>query len=421
MNHSELGAITRRQFCRLSAAGLPLLAAGSGLLAHTAAPKQNGERDFDILIKDGTVIDPSQRLHALLDIGIKNGKIVDVSKDIPSGGARTVIPAKDKFVTPGLIDIHTHVYEGVGLQGLNPDRFHLTRGSTTVVDAGSAGHLTIAGFRKYIVIPSATRVYALVDIGALGLVNGIRQSMENLENVDPKAAAQAVNNNKPATVGLKARLSRSVAGDKDLEGLRRTREAAEAANVPMMIHVGDTYSPLKDILALMRPGDILTHYLHGEEHGVLDSSGRLLPEVLEARRQGILFDVGHGSGHFSFELTEKCIEHGFLPDIISSDVSTRTMNGPVYDLPTTLSKFLHLGLSLDDVVKMATTNPARAFNYGADLGTLRTGSDADVAIFELRQGSFEFTDSHRTKRTGTQKLFPFSTLRAGKLYQPIES
>src|SRR5262249_51476079 len=155
--------------------------------------------------------------------------------------------------------------------------------------------------------------------------------------------------------------------------------------------------PLQDILALLRKGDILTHYLHGEAHGVFDANGKMLPEVLEARQRGVIFDVGHGSGHFSFDVAEKCMQAGFHPDTISSDVTTRTMNGPAYDFPTTLSKFLYLGLPLDDVIRMATIQPAHAFNYGVDLGTLRPGGVADIAIFELHSGSFEFTDSHGKK------------------------
>lgn len=289
MSNADSVPMTRRCFCQGAlAAGVPLIALGGAELLARSAPslQQTGNQNFDLLIKGGTVIDPAQNLHVPLDVAVRNGKIVEVSKDIPANRGRSVVSAKDKIVTPGLIDIHTHVYEGVGIQGLNPDRFHLVRGTTTVVDAGSASYLTIAGFRKYIISPSATRVYALVDIGALGLVAGINHAMENLENVDAKAAAQAVNDNKPVTVGIKARLSKSVAGANDLEGLRRTRQAAESSGVPMMIHIGDTYSPLKDILALMRKGDILTHFLHGEAHGVLDANGKILPEVRKRASEG---------------------------------------------------------------------------------------------------------------------------------------
>lgn len=423
MINGNSSKLTRRRFCQGALASVSFLACGGSGLLVSAAPfaMQDGKQDFDLLVKGGTVIDPAQKLHAPLDIAVRDGKIVEVSMDIPAGRARQVVSADGKIVTPGLIDIHTHVYDGVGIQGLNPDHFHLPRGSTTIVDAGSAGYLTIAGFRKYIVNASATRVFAMVDIGSLGLVNGINHAMENLENVDAKATAQAVIDNKPATVGVKARLSKVVAGNNDMECLRRTRQAAETSRVPMMIHVGDTYSPLKDILAMLRKGDILTHYLHGEAHGVLDANGKIFPEVLEARQRGVIFDVGHGAGHFSFEIAEKVHQLGFLPDTISSDVTTRTVNGPAYDLPTTLSKFLYVGMSLEDVIRTATIQPAHVFNYGAELGSLRAGVVADIAIFEVRQGQFEFTDSEGKKRTGVQKLIPAGTVRAGKLYKPVAS
>jgi len=286
-----------------------------------------------------------------------------------------------------------------------------------VVDGGSAGYTTIAGLRKYIGSASQTRVHALVDIGTLGLVAGISGTMENMAYVQPKETAEAVKSNKPFTVGVKVRLSKAVAGSQDMEGLRRTREAAEAAGVPMMVHIGDTYSPLRNILDQMRKGDVLTHCFHPEPHGLLDGSGKILPEVLEARQRGIFFDIGHGSGHFGFDVAEQCLQQGFLPDTISSDLSARTLNGPVFDLLTTLSKFFSLGLRVDDVIKTATINAARTFDFGLPLGTLRQGSEADVAILELRDGSFAFTDSLRKDRTARQKLFPVQTVRAGKLFE----
>ena len=417
MSNGNFAEITRRQFCRLSAASLPAIAFGGGFFAPSAPPKQNGKRDFDILIQGGTVIDPSQNFNAQLDVAIANGKIAAVAKDIPANQARKVISAAGKIVCPGLIDIHAHVYEGVGIQGLSPDRGWLAKGVTTVVDAGSAGYTTIAGLRKYIGSTSQTRVHALVDIGTLGLVAGISGTMENMAYVQPKETAEAVKSNKPFVVGVKVRLSKAVAGSQDMEGLRRTREAAEAAGVPMMVHIGDTYSPLRNILDQMRKGDVLTHCFHPEPHGLLDGSGKILPEVLEARQRGIFFDIGHGSGHFGFDVAEQCLQQGFLPDTISSDLTTRTAAGPVFDFLTTLSKFFCLGLRVDDVIQMATSNAARAFDFGLPLGTLRPGSEADVAILELRDGSFAFTDSLRKDRTARQKLFPVQTIRAGKLFE----
>jgi dihydroorotase len=383
------------------------------------APQQIGPR-YDLLIRGGTVLDASQNLNAELDVAISDGKIADVARNLPASQAREVISAAGKLVCPGLIDIHAHVYESVGLQGLSPDRYYLSRGVTTVVDAGSAGYTTVAGLRRYVAASSQTRVYALVDIGTYGLVAGIQGALKNPTNLQPKETADAVRSNRPVTVGVKVRLSEGVAGTEDLEALRKTREAAEGAGVPMMVHVGDTHSPLRDILNGMRPGDILTHYLHPDRHGVLDERGKILPEVLEARQRGILFDVGHGSSHFSFHVGEQSVAQGFLPDTVSSDVTTRTLNGPTFDTLTTLSKFLLIGMPVQDVIRTATWNAARAFDYGLALGTLRKGSDADVSILELRDGGFSFTDSHQDTRQGDRKLFPVQAIRSGKLFKSLQ-
>ena len=183
----------------------------------------------------------------------------------------------------------------------------------------------------------------------------------------------------------------------------------------MMVHVGDTHSPLPEILKQMRPGDVMTHYLHPDRHGVLDANGKILPEILEARQRGILFDVGHGTSHFSFRVAEQCMAQGFHPDTISSDATSGTLNGPVFDTLTTLSKFLAIGMPVADVLRAATWNPARAFAYGFELGSFRKGSEADVSILELRDGTYGYIDSSKETRSGKQQLFPDRTLLAGKL------
>jgi len=408
--------LTRRQFCEGMVSAGAVLGAGPRLLsAGSLVRAQQGGPAYDLVIREGTVIDPSQNIHARMDVAISGGKIAEVAKSIPATQAREVISAAGKIVCPGLMDIHAHVYEAVTAQGLSPDRYYLAKGVTTVVDAGSAGYTTVAGFRKYIAAPSRTRVYALVDIGTLGLVAGIRGAMKNLDYVKAAETAEAVRKNKPVTVGVKVRLTEAVAGTEDLEILRRTREAAEGAGVPMMVHVGDTHSPLRDIVSRMRPGDVMTHYLHPDRHGVLDANGKVLPEILEARQRGILFDVGHGTSHFSFRVAEQCMAQGFHPDTISSDATSNTLNGPVFDTLTTLSKFLAIGMPAADVLRAATWNPARVFAYGFELGSFRKGSEADVAILELRDGTYSFIDSSKETRAGKQKLFPDRTLLAGKL------
>jgi dihydroorotase len=219
-------------------------------------------------------------------------------------------------------------------------------------------------------------------------------------------------------VGFKIRFSEKYTGPNDLEGMRRARSAADDAHLPLMIHIGAPYTPLGQLLALLKQGDLVTHTFNGHVNGIIDGAGKVIPEVREARQRGVLFDVGHGQGSFSFEVMEKCMQDGFLPDTISSDLYTANINGPVYDLPTTLSKYLLLGLSLREIIARCTVNAAPVFNFGAEIGTLKPGAEADVSVLDRREGEFTFTDSEGKTRAGQQKLFPVVTLRGGKLFYP---
>jgi dihydroorotase len=414
--------LTRRQFSQMLI-GSPLLAKSSFGRAASAAPSSPPQdmgraltQSRDLLIKGGTVIDPSQNLHAQLDVAVKDGKILQVAPDIPVDESRSVISAKGKIVTPGLIDVHVHVFEGVGPTGLNADQYCLGRGVTTAVDAGSTGYFSIAGFRQYVIKPSATRIYAMVDIGARGTLMGLVGNYSNLDWVNPQLTARAAEANKPDVVAIKTRLSREIAGANDLEVLKRALEAAELSHLPLMAHIGDTYSPLPQILRQLRKGDILTHCYTGRPNGPLDANGKIIPEMLDCRQRGVLFDIGDGGPHLSLEVAEKCIQQDFLPDTFGTDLGGMSYNGPVYDLVTEVSKFLLLGLSLDQVIERVTLRPTRMFNFGVELGTLRPGTVADITILDVREGTFVFTDSTGKKRTGRQKLQSTATIRAGKTY-----
>jgi dihydroorotase len=404
---------TRRQFSKcLVAASTTLLDPGNIWTATASSSQSDNEvvRTCDLLIKGGTVIDPSQNLHSPLDVAVKDGTILEIAADIPVSRARKAVSAKGKIVTPGLIDVHVHIYEGVGSLGVNADHFCLARGVTTAVDSASAGYATIAGLRKYVIGTSATRLYASMDSGALGLIT----FTENLEWMNPQLAAEAANHNKPAVVAITARLSRTDAGTNDLEILKRARTAAEASSLPIMVHAQGTYSPLSEILKIMRKGDVLTHCFHNRPYGLLDGNRRVLPEVREARERGIYFSVGHGS-RFSFDVAEACIQQDFMADAISSDIEANNVAGPVFDLPTTLSKFLLLGLDLDKVIEHATIKPAHIFSFGQQLGTLRPGSVADIAVLALHEGKFPLADSSE-QRMGRQMLMSVATVRDGTLY-----
>ena len=415
-----LKMLDRREFAKsLLGVGAATFPAASILRATNLLDRPDGSPNepYDLLIKGGTVIDPSANLHSALDVAVKDGKIAAVTANIAPNHSRKTISAAGKLVTPGLIDLHVHVYEGATEAGINADRYCLGHGVTTAVDAGSAGYPSIAGLRKYVINTSATRLYALLDIGALGTLVGIKDTLKNLEWVNPELTAKAANANRPSVIGIKARLSRDIAGSNDKEVLRRARQAAEDTHLPMMLHIGDTDLPLPQILGSLRPGDIITHCFTPRPNGIVDANGKIIPEVLEARKRGILFDVGHGAFHFGFDLTEKCLQQGFLPDSISSDLAGRSVNGPTFDLTTTLSKFFLLGVSVDKTLELATIKPARAFDYGLELGTLKLGSAADISILDLRDGEFEFVDATGSKRTGRQKLFATAAVRDGKLFE----
>ena len=413
--------LTRREFSKLLA-GSPFLAAAPLVDAMPAPPIPAQDmgaaltQSRDLLIKGGTVIDPSQNLHASLDVAVKDGKILQVAPDIPADGSKTVIPAKGRIVTPGLIDVHVHVFEGVGPTGVNADQYCLGRGVTTAVDAGSAGYFSIAGLRQYVIKPSATRLFAMVDIGARGTLMGLAGNYFNLDWVNPQLTARAADANKPDVVAIKVRLSKEITGSNDLEILKRALEAAEISHLPLMVHVGDSFSPLPDILRKLRKGDILTHCFTGRPHGPLDANGKILPEMLDCRERGVLFDVGDGGPHLSLDVAEKCLKQDFLPDTIGTDLGGLSINGPVYDLVTELSKFLTIGMSLNQVIERVTLRPTRMFNFGVEIGTLRPGTAADITILDVREGSFVFSDSTGKKRTGKQKLQSAAAIRAGKAF-----
>jgi dihydroorotase len=324
------------------------------------------------------------------------------------------------IVTPGLVDVHVHVYDGVAPLGLPADPNCIAKGATTVVDAGSAGAHTFPGFRQYVVRQVETRVFALLNISVIGQStyseNNQWGELLDIRYANPKLAIRTIEQNRDIILGVKVRLTRNIAGDHDLQALALAREAADAVNLPLMVHIGGTYSPLPRILAMLKPRDLITHGFHGREGGILDAGGRILPEVRRAVESGILLDVGHGAGSFSFRTAERAFSQEILPGTISSDVHQGNINGPVYDLATTLSKFLHLGIGLEEVVRRATANPARALSFPTGTGSLKVGSTADVAIFELHESPWEMVDSLGESRPGHLRLKPVATVKAGRIY-----
>jgi dihydroorotase len=381
---------------------------------------------YDLVIKGGKVVDPSQNIEEVRDVAVRAGKIAKVEKNIPIDRSREVLNATGMIVTPGLIDIHVHVLPYVGETGTEPDPCCLMRGVTTAVDAGTTGAFTLPALRKFVVERSDTRVRALLHVVAIGMIVAVTPGMEELGDLrycDPDRAVKAALDNKDLVLGFKIRVDRkfTVLGTNDIEAMKRSRIAADRASLPLTTHIGGSYTPLRDFLVLMKEGDIITHIYNPRPNSIFDDRGEILAEVNEARKRGVLIDVGHGRTNFSFRVAEKCMGKGLLPDTISSDVSNGSVRGPVFDLVTTMSKFMALGMNLTEVVERTTVNAAKAFKFGVEIGTLKPGAEADVAVLELRSGEFALIDSEAQVRTVKQKLVSVATVRGGKVFRVPQS
>ena len=388
--------MNRRQFMGAAAAGTAIL----------ARPLTTRGASFDLIIRGGRVIDPSLRLSAIRDVAIAGGRIAAVEASLAADAAET-IDARGRLVVPGLLDIHTHyAREKEGpLVGLSD-------GVTGWIDAGSQGADRIAD--PVAIARSAPQPgRVLINIGRGGILPD-GDTME-IGRADVGAAKEAIARHRDLVVGVKARLSNAVAGANDVEVLRRAQEVASAFNLPVMIHMGQTVSPLPRLLELLKPGDIVTHLFAPPPNSIIDDSGRILPEVLAARRRGVWFDVANGrNGHVRWDMVERIMQTGFWPDTLSTDGNSMSRTTGVIDFPNVMSKFLMFGMTVDQVVACATVNVSRVFPVFRDRGTLNVGAPADVAVLELRDGRFEFVDNYNNMRTGGQRLFPSGTVLGGK-------
>src|ERR1700723_582688 len=390
--------MNRRQF--VGSAGVAFLAGTSRAFAAT----------YDLVIKGGRVIDPSMGLDAIRDVAISGDRIVAIEASIATDAAAT-IDARGKVVTAGLIDIHTHA--GRSKEGPS---MCLQDGVTGWVDAGSGGADNIDAVTAIARGAPQTGRF-LVNIARTGVVTPTGE-LHDLKAADVAMAKAAVERNRDVVVGVKARLSDNVAGANHLEALRRAQEVATAFNLPVMIHIGQNYSPLRALLALLKRGDIITHVYAPGKNGILDDKGVLLPEVMAAHRRGIIFDFGNGvSDHFDWDTVEKATRQGVWPDTFSTDWNTSSKTSGVVDLPNVMSKLIMYGMPLKEIIAAATLNAARCFPAFDDRGTLNVGAPADVAIMELREGTFEFLDNYKGTRTGRQRLFPSETVLNGKRIQ----
>jgi dihydroorotase len=391
--------VNRRRFLSAAAAGAAALLRLP--IALAAQPKA-----YDLIIRGGRVIDPSVRLDAVRDVAIAGGRIALVESRITADAVET-IDARGKLVVPGLIDIHTHT----GRSSEGPPMV-LRDGVTGWIDAGSQGAdkvVEIVAVARSSVQPGRV----LINIGRAGILPD--GDTMDLARADVNAAKDAIAKNRDFIVGVKARLSREVAGANDVEVLRRAQEVATSFNLPLMIHMGQTMSPLGKLVGMLKKGDIVTHLFAPPPNAIVDDSGRILPEVLAARKRGVWFDVGNGvTGHMRWDVIGAIMKAGFWPDTFSTDWNTMSKTTGVVDLPNCMSKLLGYGMSASEAIARATINPSRVFPVFKDRGTLKKGAPADVALLELREGSFEFLDNYKGTITGRQRFFPSGTVLAGK-------
>jgi len=385
---------------------------------------------YDLLVKGGFLIDPAQGIEGYRDLALLGGKVALIHEDIDPKSAREVVDASGKIVTPGLIDLHVHVYWGATPWGVDADLTCLAEGVTTAVDAGSSGSLTFSGFRRYIIDASNTRLFAFLHISSIGLTPRIGELLD-LRNLDFNAAVETAKNNKNLILGIKIRLGEEIVGQHGPQVLRLAKEATKSFGAPIMVHPGRLPKnlPITDVLDVVEKGDIITHcfppaYPPLLEHpSIFDEDCEVLPEVRRAKEKGVIFDVGHGMGSFSWETAKRALAQGFLPTTISSDLHVYSVDGPAFDMPTVMSKLLNLGLPLSKVIELSTFAPASVLGMEDRIGTLKLNANGDIAVFELKEGEFTYWDNStplRKTMTIRKLLKPVKVIKDGRIVSPVD-
>jgi dihydroorotase len=370
---------------------------------------------FDLVIRGGEVIDPSQSLRGIRDVGIRYGQIAAVEAAIDPARAKRSIDAKGKLVTPGLVDLHTHIYAYGSAIGIPPDELVPFSGTTTFVSAGDAGANNFSAFKRALVAQTRSRVFAFVNISTIGLAGFPVGETENIRHADADATARTIAENQDIVLGAKVRETLAIVGNNGIEPLKRAIEAVELSgtNGRVMCHIGDSPGDLQVLVDILRPGDILTHPYTSLGNNTVQN-GKVLPALLEAKKRGVLIDVGHGAGSFNFDIAEAAIQQGLTFDTISSDVHVVAANTPSQPyLPWVMSKFLALGFSLEDVIAAVTIRPATIIGKVPKLGTLKVGAPGDVSILELVEGPVQLLDTSNNPRTGKAYLKTMQTVREG--------
>ena len=374
--------------------------------------------EYDLVLRGARVLDPAQDIDGLSDVAVTGGRIVALAENIAGSGRREIHLA-GKLLTPGWIDIHAHLYPGSTTWGIRADAHYLSTGVTTAVDAGSAGWANLQGYLDFVVAPARTRFLSFVHVCGIGLTYGPLPELADMRYADAERTAFVIEHFAEHCVGVKVRQGEGQVADNGVEPLRLAVQAAEWAEVPVMVHIGRGV-PLPDVLSLMRPRDIVTHCYQGTGDGILGRDASILAEVQQARKDGILFDVGHGGGSFDYGVATGALARGFVSDVISTDLHAHSWDVPVESLPHTASKLLNLGVPIESIVRQCTANAAFAIGREDELGTLRVGSVADIAVFDIEEGTFQYSDVRGRVEEGSQQIRARLCVRAGVPYSPEE-
>jgi dihydroorotase len=373
----------------------------------------------DLVLKGGRLIDPSQAIDRVTDIAFSNGKVSAIGDNLSGKDTRDV---GGKIVTPGLIDLHTHVYWGGTSLGVEAELLARTGGVTTVIDAGSAGAGNFHGFRRHVIEPSPVRILPYLNVSFPGIFAFSKTVMvgesADMRLIDPREAVRVVREHKDLILGIKVRVGKSASGNSGAQPMFMALDVAEETGLPVMAHLDNPPPARHEVVSRLRAGDILTHCFRPFPNAPVRADGRVRDEILAARERGVIFDIGHGGGSFGFGTTRAMLAAGFLPDVISSDVHAISIEGPAFDLLTTMSKFLCLGVDLATVIKLATVNPAAAIKR-PDLGTLKVGSIGEATVIDQASGQFDYTDCIGERLIGDNRLLSAGVVLAGRWWHPI--